>query len=398
MTLLSILERECNAVLNENNAVLINLQERIVANQLGRQQNYGLGPIAEEPFDAEPAVQPDACATATVTTSTQQNLSKNAHFKAQQAPLSTNRWSDFDSDDEELPDVSDFLPLWVQPTAVVRIEQSTPILLVEDAPALEEEETEFNCTADLSKQPGEDTPVCHNKEFMAPKIHHNKAGYFSSRLTSISEDEEDLHEAGSDITSDDDTSTSCSAPRTPVDLNEHLVTGPLGDTLPLQDPLSSSRTYNSRSNMLIIGYENETDKRHGKGSKLDIPQDMDRVEHWANCVRVVRVLGILSGTRSLIILRLNLLSPNLYSNRRLPLQPVAPQGETTYTRWPKQEPQGFASSDGKHGLPSRSSVSAPTHQLCTFNVFFIRFPWNSLFVVYGGVYVLWLNKVHTYNL
>lgn len=285
-TLLRILERECTAVLNENNAVFVDLHNRIISYQLLRHQKLRQAPITEEPFDAEPALQPDGDATATATITTRKNAAQDDYCKAQKT---TYRWSDFDSDDEELPDISDLLPVWVHPAPILKtVGKSPPKLLIEDIPVPKEEDAKFTCPTTTPKHPltdGKDSP---NEGIVGLPLSYEKVEPGSSRLPSISEedeDEDDLSETGSDITG---TSTSSSLPRTPVDLDQYLE--PLLAMSPLQHPLSTSHTYNSRPATLGVGDENEENKQHGKDFKLDVgnmPLDMERVGHWASRVNMV---------------------------------------------------------------------------------------------------------------
>jgi hypothetical protein len=291
-------------VLNENNAVFVDLHNRIVSYQLERQQKQRLAPILEEPFDAEAAVQPDGGITATATITTQKKAAQDDYCKSQNTPSTTCRWSDFDSDDEELPDISDFLPVWVHPTPALKtVEISPPKLLVEDVPVYEEEDAQFTCPTASSSHPlaaGEDSS---NEGIFGPSLSHEKAGPGLLRLPSISEEDEDdegdLSETGSNITGDGNTSASSSPPRTPVDLDQYLDQEPQDTTSPLQHPLSTSHNYNSRFGMLGVGDENETSKGRGKDLKLDVGNmslDTERVEHWASCVSMVS-LPILSQGR-----------------------------------------------------------------------------------------------------
>jgi hypothetical protein len=284
-------------VLNENNAVFVDLHNRIISYQLQRQQKQRLAPIFEEPFDAEPAVQPDGDTTATATITTQKNAAQDAYRKAQETPSATYRWSDFDSDDEELPDISDLLPVWVHPAPVLKtVEISPPKLLVEDIPVSEEENAQFIIPTATPNHPltaGEDSS---KGATVVPPLSHEKAGPSSSRLPSILEEGEDeeeyLSEAGSD-----GTSTSSSPPRTPVDLGQYLDQEPLV-AVSLQQALSTSRNYNSRPGVLAVGDEDETSRRHGKDFKLDMGNmslGTERVEHWASLVSTVSLQIPLQG-------------------------------------------------------------------------------------------------------
>jgi len=95
--------------LSENNSVFLELHNRIAIYQFERRLIQCRVPIAEEPTDADLAVQPDASFTATGTECPQQTAAKNIVSKTEKRDSSTYRWSDFDSD-EELPDITDFLP------------------------------------------------------------------------------------------------------------------------------------------------------------------------------------------------------------------------------------------------------------------------------------------------
>jgi hypothetical protein len=282
-------------VLNENNAVFVDLHNRIISYQLERQQKQRQAPILEEPFDAEAAVQPDGDITATATITTQKNAAQDDYCKAQNTPSTTCRWSDFDSDDEELPDISDFLPVWVHSTPALKtVKISPPKLLVEDVPVSEEEDAQFPCPTATPNHQLAAREDSSNQGIFGPSPSHEKAGPGSSRLPSISEEDEDdegdLSETGSDITDDEDTSASSSPPRTPVDLDQYLDQEPLVATSPLQHPLSTSHNYNSRPGILGVGDENETSKRRGKDFKLNVENmllDTERVGHWACRVSMV---------------------------------------------------------------------------------------------------------------
>ena len=106
--MLTMIQRERDAILNENNTVFVDLYDRIAAKQ--RQKGRSLAPIAEETSDL-----PSSVHTAIVS----------------RQPQDTNRWAEFDPDDEELPDVSSFLPGWVNPSLSSQIVEPQPLVASE---------------------------------------------------------------------------------------------------------------------------------------------------------------------------------------------------------------------------------------------------------------------------
>jgi len=188
----------------------------------------------------------------------QRNTITGVDSTTEKRESNTYRWSDFDSDDEELPDISDFLLGWTKPIIEPGDIEGLQIgLHIDRASALDEQVPELDRSAILSGEPlaaGGNSASSEERRVICT----------SPRLPVILEesedDQEDFPEGKDDTVSDDDSSTYSSPPYTPIDVNEDV------GAESLKAPHYQNCTFQlfgRRTSALQIGDENQRDRRHG---------------------------------------------------------------------------------------------------------------------------------------
>ncbi|KIM25762.1 hypothetical protein M408DRAFT_330965 [Serendipita vermifera MAFF 305830] len=254
------LRREYDGILNENNAVFVELHHHIVARQSRRSQY--LSPISEEASDCLPPARP---------------IIQTANLQTQ---VNSNRWSEMDSDDEELPDVAYFLAGWDKSSLSV---SEQPQESSSSLPVLSKDDNDSACWQIMQPTavPGwkHEEAECEQPDGLVSPY----SAEDSILSTDLDEEEEEegiddwrslLKQAHSDAGSTGTASPWSSPPHTPLDLQDQWLEAGSHDATPLPQ---SEGLFMSRESM-----KDDRDEWHSEVSSYETKQAKDTHHHDIN--------------------------------------------------------------------------------------------------------------------